>query len=139
MKVVAVPEGIPDRIPQELTCVTLDEGEFAPKSAAPSYGRELLQDRSFKLIKSVKLLEINNDLVFISSEGCQQEVHHQLLFIADKRARLRLYVIVHAGAIYGICTCYWGFEPGSAEGQLLGQPSMLVVIAWHFLLLMCAV
>ena len=115
MKVVAVPEGIPDRIPQELTCVTLDEGEFAPKSAAPSYGRELLQDRSFKLIKSVKLLEVNNDLVFISSE-----VHHQLSFIADKRARLRLYVIVHGGAIHGICTCFWGFEPGSAEGQLLG-------------------
>ena len=46
MKVVTVPEGVPDRIPQELTCVTLGEGKFTPKGAAPSYGRELLQFRT---------------------------------------------------------------------------------------------
>ena len=31
MKVVAVPEGVPDRVPQELTCFSLNKGEFAPK------------------------------------------------------------------------------------------------------------
>ena len=76
VQVVTVPEGVPDRVPQELTCVALDEGKFTLKGAAPSYGRELLQDSSFELIKPIKLLEINNDLVFLSREGSQQEVHY---------------------------------------------------------------
>ena len=76
VKVVTVPEGVPDRVPQELTCVALDEGKFTLKGAAPSYGRELLQDSSFELIKPIKLWEINNDLVFLSREGSQQEVHY---------------------------------------------------------------
>ena len=84
VKVVAVPEGVPDRVPQELTCITLNEGEFTPKGAASSYGRELLQNSGFELIKSIKLLEINDNLVVLSREGCQQEMYHPLLFIADE-------------------------------------------------------
>ena len=40
--------------------------EFATKCAVSSYGRELLQDSGFKLIKSIKLLEVDNDLVHFS-------------------------------------------------------------------------
>ena len=72
MKLVAVPEGVPDRVSQELTCVSLDESKLAPKGAASSYGRKLLKNRVFELIESIKLLEINDHLVFFSREGCQQ-------------------------------------------------------------------
>ena len=84
MKVVAVPEGIPDRVPQELTCISLIESELAPKGAASSYGRELLKNSSFELVESIKLLEINDYLVFFSREGRQQYLQHQLAFIADQ-------------------------------------------------------
>ena len=40
--------------------------------------------------------------------------------MADKRARLRLHVTVHGRSIPCACTSYWGLEPHSAEGQLLG-------------------
>ena len=40
-----------------------NESEFATKCAVSSYGRELLHDSGFKLIKSIKLLEVDNDLV----------------------------------------------------------------------------
>ena len=35
VKVVTVPEGVPDRVPQELTCVALDEGKLLWSGVAP--------------------------------------------------------------------------------------------------------
>ena len=69
MKVVAVPEGVPDRILQELACVSLDERKLAPKGATSSYGRELLKNGSFELVESIKLLETDDHLVFYETIG----------------------------------------------------------------------
>ena len=68
LEAVAVSEGVPYRyrISQELPGIPSNESEFTTECAVSSYGRELLQDSSFKLIKSVKLLEVDNDLVFFS-------------------------------------------------------------------------
>ena len=66
LEAVAVSGGVPYRISQELPGIPSNESEFTTECAVSSYGRELLQDSSFKLIKSVKLLEVDNDLVFFS-------------------------------------------------------------------------
>ena len=66
VEAVAVSEGVPYRISQELPGIPSNESEFATKCAVSSYGRELLQDSGFKLIKPIKLLEVDNDLVFFS-------------------------------------------------------------------------
>ena len=54
MKVVAVPEGVPDRVAQELTCFSLNKGGFAPKGTASSYGRELFKNGSFEFVEPVE-------------------------------------------------------------------------------------
>ena len=63
---VAVSEGVPYRISQELPGILSNKGEFATKCAVSPYNRELLKDSGFKLIKPIKLLEVDNDLVFFS-------------------------------------------------------------------------
>ena len=50
----AVSEGVPYRTAQELPGVLSNKGEFATKCAGASYCRELLQDSSFKLVKTIK-------------------------------------------------------------------------------------
>ena len=66
LEVVTVSEGVPYRTAQELPGVLSNKGEFAAKCAGASYCRELLQDSSFKLVKTIKFLEVDNDLVFFS-------------------------------------------------------------------------
>ena len=66
LEAVAISEGVPYRISQELPGISSNKSEFATKCAVSSYGRELLQDSGFKLIKPIKLLEVDNDLVFFS-------------------------------------------------------------------------
>ena len=66
LEVVALSEGVPHWTAQELPGVLSNKGEFTTKCAGASYCGELLQDSSFKLVKTIKFLEIDNDLVFFS-------------------------------------------------------------------------
>ena len=66
LKLIAFSESIPHWTAQELPSVLSNKGEFATKCAGASYCGELLQDSSFKLVKPIKFLEVNDDLVFFS-------------------------------------------------------------------------
>ena len=66
LKVIALSEGVPHWTAQKLPSVLSNKGEFATKCAGASYCGELLQDRSFKLVKPIKFLKVNDDLLFFS-------------------------------------------------------------------------
>ena len=54
---------LPGRFPNGVyACFNLQVSDIA----VASYGRELLQDSGFKLVKPIKFLEVDNDLVFFS-------------------------------------------------------------------------